>query len=331
MADRMSSGLVSGLARRVAARLAMAVAMLVLAPTFAAAQDTLRIGKAGREAFSFVPVDIGDQMGFFRKRNLKVEISSFSGEARLQQAMAADGIDIALASGVGMAFIVKGAPAKAVAAFAGPPLLFALVVNKDSVLKDEGDLNGRTVGVSGVGSVTHWLVNQIALQRGWGLGGIKVVGIGDNGARVAAVKSRGLDGGVVDIASALNFVKSGDGRILNRFGHIVKDFHLHVMFATDKTIAAKPEAIRAFIAGWFETIQFMRKDKAKTVEIASEVMGTDAALTAGIYDELMGMFADHGRFDSKALDVLAKSFVDLKTLPVEPDMTKLYTEALLPK
>lgn len=311
--------------------LAAMLSIATLAPTLAAAQDTLRVGKAGREAFSFVPVDIGDRQGFFKKRNLKVEISSFSGEARLQQAMAADGIDISLASGVGMAFIVKGSPAKAVAAFAGPPLLFALVVPKDSALKSEADLNGRTVGVSGVGSVTHWLVNQIAIQRGWGLGGIKVVGIGDNAARVAAVKTKSLDGGVVDIASALNFVKSGDGRILNRFGHIVRDFHLHVMFATDKAIAAKPEAVRNFIAGWFETIAFMRQNKAATVEIAADVMGTDKELASGIYDELMAMFSDNGRFDPKALDVIAKSFVDLKTLPTEPDMTKLYTEALLPK
>lgn len=311
--------------------LALVAAVVAFAPLQAAAQDKLRVGKAGREAFSFVPVDVADRMSFFKKRNLAVEISSFSGEARLQQAMAADGIDISLASGVGMAFIVKGSPAKAVAAFAGPPLLFALVVPNDSPLKSEADLKGRTIGVSGVGSVTHWLVNQISLQRGWELGGIKVVGIGDNGARVAAVKSKGIDGGVVDIASALNYVKLGDGRILNRFGHIVKDFHLHVMFATDKTIAGKPEAVRSFVAGWFEAIQFMRKDKAKTVEIASEVMGTDKPLTEGIYDELMAMFADNGKFDPKALAVISKSFVDLKTLPTEPDMSKLYTEAFLPR
>lgn len=313
--------------------LGLAVVILtgVACNSAALAQEMLRVGKAGREAFSFVPVDIADREGFFKKRNLTVEISSFSGEARLQQAMAADGIDISLASGVGMAFIVKGSPAKAVAAFAGPPLLFALIVPKDSPLKSEADLNGKTVGVSGVGSVTHWLVNQVALQRNWGLGGIKVVGIGDNGARVAAVKSKSIDGGVVDIASALNYVKSGEGRILNRFGHIVKDFHLHVMFATDKAIASKPEGVRKFVAGWFEAILFMRANKSKTVEIAADVMGTDKELAAGIYDELMPMFADNGKFDPKALDVLAKSFVDLKTLPTEPDMSKLYTEAFLPK
>jgi hypothetical protein len=42
------------------------------------------------------------------------------------------------------------------------------------------------------------------------------------------------------------------------------------------------------------------------------------------------MFSDTGRFDPKATAVLAKSFVDLKLLPSEPDMTKLYTEKFLP-
>ena len=103
-----------------------------------------------------------------------------------------------------------------------------------------------------------------------------------------------------------------------------------MIFATDKAIAQKPAALRAFLKGWFETIAFMRKDKAATVAIAGEVMGTDPALTSGIYDELMPMFSDTGRFDPKALAVLRKSFVEMKTLAEEPDMGKLYTEAFLP-
>jgi ABC-type nitrate/sulfonate/bicarbonate transport system substrate-binding protein len=311
--------------------LALAASLFCAQPAPAQAEELIRVGKAGREAFSFVPVDIGDHMGFFKKRNLKVEISNFAGDARLQQAMAADALDMSLGSGPGMAFVVKGAPVKAVAAFAGPPLLFALVVSRQSPLQSEADLNGKTIGVSGVGSVTQWLVNQIAVKQGWGLGAIKVVGIGENAARVAAVKANSIDGGVVDIASALLYAKSGEGRILNRFANAASDFHVHVMFATDKAIAQKPEAIRAFIDGWFETIAFMRANKAKSVEIAAEVMGTDQELAGSIYDELMPMFANDGKFNPKALDVLAKSFVELKTLPIEPDMAKLYTEALLPK
>src|SRR5262249_39107865 len=75
----------------------------------------LRVGKAAREAFSFVPVDVGLQIGIFKKHGLDLEISSFGGGARIQQAMAADSIDFALGSGPGLAFIVKGSPVKGVA------------------------------------------------------------------------------------------------------------------------------------------------------------------------------------------------------------------------
>jgi ABC-type nitrate/sulfonate/bicarbonate transport system substrate-binding protein len=306
------------------------LAAAVLAATSASA-ETLRVGKAGREAFSFVPVDIGVRTGIFKRHGLDVEISSFGGDAKLQQAMAADSIDIALGSGPGLAFIVKGSPVKGIAAMAGPPLLFALVVRNDDTIKTVDDLKGRKVGVSTVGSVTSWIISEVSRQRGWGYDGITQVPIGENASRVAAVRSKALDGCIVDIASALNYVQKGDGKILLRFNDLVKDFILHVIFATDKAIAEKPEALRGFLGGWFETIALMRKDKAKSVEIAAQVMGTDAATAARIYDELMPMFSDTGRFDPKALAVLRRSFVEMKTLPAEPDMSKLYTEAFLPR
>jgi len=115
-------------------------------PTVVRAQtsfSTVRVGKAGREAFSFVPADVGAQIGIFKKHGLDLEISNFGGEARSQQAMAADGIDVALGSGPGLAFVVKGSPIKGIAAMAGPPLLFALMVRADDSLKTADDLKGR--------------------------------------------------------------------------------------------------------------------------------------------------------------------------------------------
>src|SRR5260370_41988902 len=114
----------------------------MLSPT---AADTLRVGKAGREAFSFVPVDVGAEVGIFKKHGLDVEISSFGGEAKLQQGMAADSVDIALSSGPGLAFIAKGSPIKRVAAMAGPPLLIALLVRNDDVVKTGAALKGKRV------------------------------------------------------------------------------------------------------------------------------------------------------------------------------------------
>ena len=66
-----------------------------------------------------------------------------------------------------------------------------------------------------------------------------------------------------------------------RFGDVVKDFIIHVIFATDKAIAQEARRCCSdFLAGWFETIAFMRTNKAKTVAIAQQVMGTDEKTTA---------------------------------------------------
>jgi NitT/TauT family transport system substrate-binding protein len=309
---------------------AIAAALILAFTTTSTSAETLRVGKAGREAFSFVPADVGQRTGIFKKHGLDIEISSFGGDARLQQAMAADGIDIALGSGPGLAFIVKGSPVKGIAAMAGPPLLFALVVRNDDSVKSADDLKGRKVGVSTVGSVTSWIISEVSRQKGWGYDGMTQVPIGDDANRIAALKTKSIDAAIVNLAQALNFVQRGEGKVLLRFGDLVKDFHIHVIFATDKAIAQRPAALRGFLAGWLETIGFMRKNQRETVAIAKEVMGTDEPTTNGIYTELMPMFSDTGRFDPKALAVLRKSFVEMKTLPEEPDMSTLINEAFLP-
>jgi ABC-type nitrate/sulfonate/bicarbonate transport system substrate-binding protein len=315
--------------RRIASGLFALLAIWLMADAVSA--QTLRVGKAGREAFSFVPADIGQRTGLFKKHGLDLEIASFGGDARVQQAMAADGIDIGLGSGPGLAFIVKGSPVKGIAAMADPPLIFALVVRADDSVRTVDDLNGRKVGVSTVGSVTSWIISEVSRRRGFGLDGIGQVPIGDDANRIAALKTKSVDAAIVNLAVALNVVQRGEGRILLRFGDLVKDFHIHVIFATDKAIAARPETLRGFLAGWFDTIAFMRRNKTETVAIAKDVMGTDDATTAAIYDELMPMFSDHGHFNAKALATLSRSFVEMKTLASEPDMSTLYTEAFLPK
>jgi NitT/TauT family transport system substrate-binding protein len=305
----------------------VAGAMILAAP--AGAAEKLRVGKAVPEAFSFVPLDIGMRKGFFAKHGLEIESVAFAGDVRMQQAMASDSLDIALGSGPAMAFIVKGSPIKAVAAMAGPPLLLAIVVRPDGP-KSAAELKGKKISVSTAGSLTYWLVSETSRRQGWGPKGIDIAPMGAMPGQIAAIKRGDIDGAIMDIGNAFELEKRGEGRILVRFTDI-KDFHIHVIFAADKLIVGRPEAVRAFLQGWFETIAFMRKNKAETVAIAKEVTNKDEEITARVYDELMPMFSDDGKFSPSALATLAKSYVELQLLPEEPDPAKLYTEAFLPK
>jgi NitT/TauT family transport system substrate-binding protein len=309
--------------------LTLLMSMLLAAP--AGAVDKLKVGKAVPEAFSFVPLDIGMKKGFFQKYGVEAESIAFAGDAKMQQAMASDSIDLALGSGPAMAFIVKGSPIKAIAAMAGPPLLLTLVVRKDDAsLKSPADLKGKRVSVSTVGSLTYWLVSETSRQQGWGPNGINIAPMGATQPQIAALKRKEIDGMVTDISTALSLEQTGDMRILMRFGDLVKDFHIHVIFATNKDIAEKPAALRNFLKGWFDTIHFMRANKAETVDIAKDVIHKDADITARTYDMLMPMFSDDGRFNPKAMAVLAKSYVELKVLPSEPDPKELVNDSFLP-
>jgi ABC-type nitrate/sulfonate/bicarbonate transport system substrate-binding protein len=308
--------------------LGFAAAFVLLAMP-AQALERLRVGKAVPEAFSFVPLDVGIKKGFFAKNGLEIESIAFQGDARMQQAAAADSIDILLGSGPAMAFIAKGAPIKGVAAMAGPPLLLAIVVRPDGP-KTVADLKGKKISVSTAGSLTYWLVSETSRRHGWGPKGIEIQPMGAMPGQLAAIKRGDIDGTIMDLGTALDMEKRGEGRILVRFADI-KDFHIHVIFATDKMIAGKPDQLKAFLKGWFETIAFMRKNKDETVAIAVDVTGKDKEINARVYDELMPMFSDTGRFESAALATLRKSYVELNLLPTEPDMSKLYNEAFLPK
>jgi ABC-type nitrate/sulfonate/bicarbonate transport system substrate-binding protein len=280
------------------------------------------------EAFSFVPLDVGMRKGIFAKNGIEIQSVAFAGDARMQQAMASDSLDIGLGSGPALAFIVKGAPIKAVAAMAGPPLLLAIVVRPDGP-KSVADLKGKKISVSTAGSLTYWLVSETSRRQGWGPKGIEIEPMGAMPGQIAAMKRGDIDGAIMDIGNAFALEKRGEGRILLRFTDL-KDFHIHVIFATDRLIASHPELVRGFLKGWFETIAFMRANKAETVTIAKEVTNKDEDITSRSYDELMPMFSDDGKFNPAALVTLAKSFVELQLLPTQPDPAKLYTEEFLP-
>lgn len=309
---------------------AAAVALLAVASASpATALDKLRVGKAIALPFDFTPVDIGMEKGIFQKHGLELEITSFAGSAKLQQALGADAIDIGLGSGPELAFVAKGNTDLGICAYAGPVNLM-LVVRPDAGINSVADLKGKRITVSTVGSLTDWVVRETSRQQGWGNDGILVTPLGTNEAQVAAMRAKQTDGLAVDPAGAYELEEKGAGKIILRFSTIAPDFINHVTYATNSMIANHPDQLKAFLAAWFDTVAFMKANKADTVKLAAPVMHTSEEIAGRDYDDTMPTFSDTGKFEPKPLAVLARSFVQMGALPSEPDMSKLYTEKFLP-
>ena len=322
-------------AQRSLVRLAGTVAIAALAAVAlsrdAAAQTRLRLGKAQANQFAFLPADIGAEAGIFKRHGIDLDISAFAGDAKMVQGLTAGSIDVALGGSPSFASIVKGAPMKAVAVFSGAPNIIMLTVLKDSPLKTPSDLKGHTVSVSGAGSLTFWLTQQLSRRLGWGDDGIKITPLGASEAQIAALMTHQIDGTTTDSVTVEKFVESGNGRILVKFGDFFPDFVSSCIYASTDLIDKRPDVLRAFLAGWFETIVYMNDHRPGVIDITMKQIGLSSGVANAIYDDTMPTMSLNGRFNPKALDILANSFVDTKLLPSKPDMSQLYTEAYLAK
>jgi NitT/TauT family transport system substrate-binding protein len=303
-------------------------ATALLAPADAA--EKLRVGKAVPFAWTFTPLDVGIQTGQFARQGLDIEASAFGGDAKLQQALTADGIDVGIGSGPGMAFMAKGVPAKAVAAMAGIPANMALMVGYNSPIKTVDDLRGKRIGVTTVGSLTDWIGKRIGVLKGWGPAGMTIVAIGGMEPARAAIKTNQIDGYISSLESGYTLEEAKEWRVITAATPFVDHFITHVFFVRDEVIEKRPQAVRAFLQGWFDTIAFMKANKAKTVEITAKVLDLSPTVIARAYDEEIVIFSDDGAFDGKAVAVLKQSFIEMGLLKEIPDDKVMFTTQFVP-
>jgi ABC-type nitrate/sulfonate/bicarbonate transport system substrate-binding protein len=296
----------------------------------ATAADKLRVARAVSTSFPFSALELGQQQGLFSSEGIEIEISTFQGDGRMQQALAAGSVDIGLGSGPGMGYAAKGVPAHAVAALASEPRNMSLVVSSAGPVKTIDDLKGKRVGVSTAGALTDWLTRRLSAGKGWGPNGIEVVPMGELRTRIAAMKSGELVGSVNSIEESLGLQEQGLGKMLLTFGDAVPDFHTHVIFAHDNLIKTNPELVRRFLRGWFKTAAFMRDNRAATVKSIAATMKLSEKVVDASYDDEIHMLSYDGAFNPKAIEVIRASLKDLGILNFVPEAKDMYAPGFAP-
>ena len=316
--------------RTVMATLAAGLAALGLAAP-ALAIDTVRVGAPNASAFMFAATDVGVRAGMFKKHGIEVEKIGFQGGAKLQQAMAAGSIDMATTGSTDVLFTAKGVKEKAVAVFGGAPSSLAIIVRMDGSINAPADLKGKKIGCTTPGSLTNWLAHQFALHQGWGEAGITSVPVGGMSSEISALITKQVEGIVGPIEAGVKLESEGRAKNLVNFGTILPEFVTYLMFANEKAMNEHPDAVRAFIAGWFETVAYMKKNKDATLKILGDVMKMPPEMAGKIYDIQIDGFTDDGHFDPKKMQWLVSHLVEPKLGGRKVDPSTLYTEAFLPK
>jgi ABC-type nitrate/sulfonate/bicarbonate transport system substrate-binding protein len=297
---------------------------LALSGLPAHAIDTIRIGKPAN-AWTFTPLDVGLEGGIFAKHGLKLEIITLGGDAKVQQALAANGVDLAVGSGPGMGFAVKGVPAKAVAAIAGPPDNMSIVIDANAPQTDIKEMKGKKFAVTTAGSLTEWLLHRAALAQGWKYDDLVAVPLGTFESSYAAFKTGQVDGIVT--ATEINYMleQKKEAKIIVNMGAYAPKFHTHVIFARNELIDKKPDLVRQFLGAWFETIAWMKANKGKTIEISARALKLPPPIVSRTYDVEIAMLQDDGHFDPEAIKIIKSSLIDMHILDSEPADGQMFT------
>jgi ABC-type nitrate/sulfonate/bicarbonate transport system substrate-binding protein len=173
-------------------------------------------------------------------------------------------------------------------------------------------------------------MRELARQKGWGADSLTYVTVGaELPNQVAALVTGQIDAVVSSTALGLQLAEAKRGRLLFPASDIVKDFMIHTIYASDQIVQKNPDAVRRFLKGWFDTIAFMRANKDETVRVSRERTNFSVEVEDKQYDLVMPMFSDSGRFEPSALAAIRRSFVDLRLIDKEPDLTKYCTEQFL--
>jgi ABC-type nitrate/sulfonate/bicarbonate transport system substrate-binding protein len=303
-------------------------ALLATSPALAA--DKIRAGKAVQVSFPMSVLELGADQGLFAKNGIDLEITAFTGDAKLQQAFAADSIDIGLGSGPAMAFEIKGAPTVAIAAFAGPPGTIAVATTTDSPIKTTADLKGKTLAISTAGSLTEWLTKRLSVHEGWGPDGIKMIALGAGAAMNGALFTHQVDAMMTGTENAYILADKGQARVIAGAETFVPDFVTHVIFARKDLVAGKPDVVDRFLKGFFASVRFVKTHKAETAAFMAPLLNESPKVFDEIYDHEAAILLEDGRFDPKAIAVIKASFVDMGILDTKPADDQLFTTRFVP-
>jgi ABC-type nitrate/sulfonate/bicarbonate transport system substrate-binding protein len=307
------------------------LASFLLVP-LASAQTTLTVGKAAPNADPIIPVDVGNTLGIFKKHGLDLKIVDFTGGSKMATAVAAGSIDIGDGAGTEMALVAKGVPMTAICETAGPIPFIGIGVPYDSPIHTIDQLKGKKIAFSSAGSLTEWLSKELERTQGWGPNGVTGVSIGNGaGNIISSFRAHLVDADIGVTSLFLAMEEKKTGRLLFPVSKYEGNLASGTLYASNDLIKKNPNAVREFVAGWVDTVNYIRTHKAEAVKIESTVAGFPESVMSKDYDLTIGMFTKACEFDPESLATLKRSFADLKLLPTTPDMSKLYTNAFLPK
>jgi NitT/TauT family transport system substrate-binding protein len=303
-----------------------------LAQTSNLEKTSLNLAVGGRTLVAYLPLTIADQLGYFKKQGLDVEISDFAGGAKALQALVGGSSDVVC--GAYEHTIMTQAKGVKLTAVALQNDSFGLVVGLTkklaSTYKGPKDLKGLKIGVTAPGSASAAGLGLLLAKAGLTLNDVSVIGVGGGPRAIAAMTTGQLDGmanfdpviSVLERDGAMVAVvdtrREEDLQKLYSGNYAASAFYMRETF-----IKANPRTTQAFVNAIHAALAWI--DKATTDQIVDAVPadhhGGDKALYRTVVEKNRARFSKDGRISMAAAEnvqrILAEANPEMKGAKID--------------
>ncbi|KAK9720278.1 hypothetical protein K7432_004232 [Basidiobolus ranarum] len=236
----------------------------------------LRVGCVP-EHFS-CPLHIAQQDGYFKRRDVEVELVSVPEGTGKMLAMLKDGsLDIAMMVAEGVtAGISNGADqVKIIGTYVESPLCWAISAGVNSKHTSEDTLKNGTIGISRIGSGSHVMSLYLADTKGWFEGGqttpLDFEILNNIDGLIAGVNDGSADAFLWEVFTTKPYYDAGK---VKKIGQVVPPWPSFYIGANVTTLKTHQRTVKQFLAAVNEATRwFVHHKETKSVEFVMKQLG----------------------------------------------------------
>jgi NitT/TauT family transport system substrate-binding protein len=297
---------------------------------------TLMVG--GLDKIIYLPVALADRLGYFADEGLEVElISDHSGVHAEDELLAGAAQGVVGFYDHTIDLQSRGKFVQSVLQFSQSPGEVVVVSQRRiGQIQSPADFKGKNIGVTGLGSSTHFLTLYLASTKDVRANEFKIIPIGSGDTFIKAIRSGKVDAGMTTEPTLSRLLKNGDAQILidlrspedsrKILGGLYPGASLYMpLFWIEKHPAEVQKLVNAFV----KSLRYIHTHTAE--EIASHLPANyfkdDRAGYIQALDEAKSMFTVDGKMPESgpetALNVLMASNRNIREKGI--DLSKTYT------
>jgi NitT/TauT family transport system substrate-binding protein len=234
------------------------------------------------QAGAFAPIWITKEAGLFRKHGLDVNLVFIPGGPTAAAAMLAG--EIQAAAMAGPAIVSSHLAGSDLVMIAGIVNTFAFQVVTVKEITSPGQLKGKRVGVNRFGAAPDIAARYALKHMGIAPGDVTILQLGEQSARLAAMKAGRLDAAIL-LPPITTLAQKEGMNVLLDMSDLGAEFQITGLASSQSFITQKPPSALKLMRAFVEGIHFYKTRKKESMNIIAKYMRTnDMEAVGATYD-----------------------------------------------